>query len=334
MRPRNLSTVATLLAAAIASNHNILAIAAATAEGETFTIGSSVFEIDLGGGVTATRYAVDLAASAVAAAGTLTLAGNAGNNETVVIGSKTYTFKTALTGAANEVLIGAAATNSIDNLIAAINAAAGAGTLYGTGTTASTQVTAAAGAGDTMVVTAIVKGTGGNSIASTETMVSGSWGGATLASGANPSAANSITGIVTAINGTTSATNLRAVAVAGGVLVIDGTTRGGSACSETLAGSGNAWLAASSFGQGSDTDTPEVALVFNRTCTAAEDTGKLVAFALPFTPTTALVQVRTSAGVIKAWDGKMTVGEGHVLLNSDASADIATNDVVTLIVTG
>lgn len=146
-------------------------------------------------------------------------------------------------------------------------------------------------------------------------------------------AAGTITNLTACINATTSTTKLQAIAVTGGILVIDTERRGGRACSETLAGSGNAWLAASTFGAESEADAPEIPVVFTRTCTAAESTGKLVAFGLPFTPTAALVQVRDSTGVIKAWDGKITIGANHVLLNSDAATDIATNDVVTLLAT-
>lgn len=119
------------------------------------------------------------------ATGTLTLTGNAVNNETVTVGAVTYTWKTALTGAANEVFVGALATNSIDNLIAAINGAAGEGTTYGTGTVYNPSATAVAGAGDTMDVTARAGGSAGNTIVTTETMTNGSWGAATLAGGAN-----------------------------------------------------------------------------------------------------------------------------------------------------
>lgn len=48
----------------------------------------------------------------------------------------------------------------------------------------SAVVTAVDGAGDTMVVTAITAGVGGNSLATTETMTNGAWGAATLADGA------------------------------------------------------------------------------------------------------------------------------------------------------
>lgn len=119
----------------------------------------------------------------VAATGTLTASGNAANNDTVTIGTQTYTFKTVLTGAANEVFIGVNASTSLDNLIAAINGAAGAGTTYGTGTEANTDVTALAGALDTIDVTAVIAGASGNLIASTEVSATLSWGGATLASG-------------------------------------------------------------------------------------------------------------------------------------------------------
>jgi hypothetical protein len=122
-------------------------------------------------------------ADAQKAFGTLTLTGNALNNETVVIDGKTYTFQTTLTNVDGNVLIGASASVSIDNLIAAITLGAGAGTLYATATTAHPSVTASAGAGDTMTVTALAGGAAGNAIATTETLTNGSFGAATLASG-------------------------------------------------------------------------------------------------------------------------------------------------------
>lgn len=122
-------------------------------------------------------------AASVSATGTLTLTGNAGDTETVTIGTKVYTFQTVLTNVDGNVLIGATASDSLDNLIAAINLAAGAGTLYAAATTANGFVTAVAGAGDTMDVTAIKGGTFGNTIATTDTVTNGSWGAATLTGG-------------------------------------------------------------------------------------------------------------------------------------------------------
>ena len=109
--------------------------------------------------------------------GTLTLTGNAGNTQTVVIGAKTYTFQTVLTNVDGNVLIGDDASGSIDNLIAAINLAAGSGTTYAAATTAHpNKILATTGAGDTMdieVTDAVV--------ATTETLGSGEWGAATTA---------------------------------------------------------------------------------------------------------------------------------------------------------
>jgi hypothetical protein len=119
------------------------------------------------------------------AAGVLTLTGNAVNNETVTIGGRTYTWKTTATVTPDTVEIGASASLSIDNLIAAINGDAGAGTVYGTGTLPHTDVDAAAGAGDTMNLTAKLGGTAGNSIVTTETMTAGSFGATTLTGGAD-----------------------------------------------------------------------------------------------------------------------------------------------------
>lgn len=119
------------------------------------------------------------------ATGVLTLAGNAVANETVTIDAVVYTWKASVGATANEVKVGADASTSIDNLIAAITGAAGSGTLYGSATVAHPTVTAAAGAGDTMNLTARTGGTDGNAIATTETMTQGSFGAATLTGGAS-----------------------------------------------------------------------------------------------------------------------------------------------------
>lgn len=64
-----------------------------------------------------------------------------GNNNTVTIGSVVYTFKTVLTGAAFEVLIGGSAAATAANLDAAINDSGVEGTNYGNGTTPHPDVT-------------------------------------------------------------------------------------------------------------------------------------------------------------------------------------------------
>ena len=124
------------------------------------------------------------------ATGTLTLVANPANNETVTIGAKTFTFKTALTGGGAtpyEVLIGATTADTLTNLIAANMLLAGAGTLYGSGNTAHTQLAVAQGAGTTATITALLTGVAGNAIPTTETMANAGnvFGGVTLSGGVN-----------------------------------------------------------------------------------------------------------------------------------------------------
>lgn len=127
----------------------------------------------------------DSVAGGTKATGTLTLALNPVADETVTIGAVTYTFKAAPIATANEVKLGASASATLDNLIAAINRTAGAGDLYGSETVIHPTVTAAAGAGDTMTLTAKTAGTEGNAIATTETLAGAGnqFGAATLTGG-------------------------------------------------------------------------------------------------------------------------------------------------------
>lgn len=125
-----------------------------------------------------------LEAALVSATGILTLTANPSNGQTVTLGASTYTFNTVL-GAAGSVLIGVDEETSLENLVAAINGDAGAGTIYGTGTVVNASATAAiAPTAAQLTATAITAGTAGNSIASTETLSAGSWTGATLSGGA------------------------------------------------------------------------------------------------------------------------------------------------------
>lgn len=124
----------------------------------------------------------------VAATGTYTLSASnqPADGDTVTIGTTVYTFRTALSTGPTvgyEVLRGADQAASLANLKAAVNGAAGVGTLYSVGTVAHTQVTAE-DTGATLVVTAIYAGTSGNAIATTEAGTNSSWGAATLATGA------------------------------------------------------------------------------------------------------------------------------------------------------
>lgn len=122
----------------------------------------------------------------VRAFGTLTVSGNAVAGETVTIGGRVYTFvATAVENAVEgQVLVGAAATNSLDNLKSAIMGdPAGRGTLYSNCTTKNPQVNVSGKTATTVVVTADEYGAAGNGITTTETMSVGAWGAGTLASG-------------------------------------------------------------------------------------------------------------------------------------------------------
>jgi len=112
--------------------------------------------------------------NAVAATKVLTFTGNASASETVSIGGQVYTFKTTL-AAANEVLIGANAEASRDNLVAAINKGADEGTTYGTGTVANAYVTATATSTDKVTATAKTAGAAGNDIAVNTDVTGASW---------------------------------------------------------------------------------------------------------------------------------------------------------------
>ena len=82
-----------------------------------------------------------------------------GDGDTVAVGGTTYTFKTALTGAANEVLIGATGdTTALANLQKAINLSGTAGTDYGTGTVVNANVVASGASATNLTVTSKVNG--------------------------------------------------------------------------------------------------------------------------------------------------------------------------------
>lgn len=98
---------------------------------------------------------------------------NASNTKTITIDGKVYTFVSSL-AAAYDIKIGADADTTLGNLIAAINGASGAGTKYGTGTSAHPTVSAGDVASHTVTLTARTAGKAGNNItlATTETTLS------------------------------------------------------------------------------------------------------------------------------------------------------------------
>ena len=132
------------------------------------------------------------------ATGTLTSDATAPSDaDTVTIGETVYTFKTALSAGpavAYEVLIGASAAAALDNLKLAINAGAGVGTNYSTGTAAHPSVVATTNTDTTQVVEALTAGRSANAIATTEESTHLSWGAATLTGGVTAGANNVLIG--------------------------------------------------------------------------------------------------------------------------------------------
>jgi hypothetical protein len=91
---------------------------------------------------TLARHVINAALKATVATLLITMASNPANNNAIEIDSTTLTWKTTLSGGANEILIGANVGASAQNLAAAINQGTGAGTTYSTSITLPREVTA------------------------------------------------------------------------------------------------------------------------------------------------------------------------------------------------
>jgi hypothetical protein len=160
-----------------------LTIGTKPAEGATVTIGTTVY-----------KFRASALGAGAKATGTLDLTAEAPHDgDFVTLGLITYTFKTALTPTAGEVLIEATSADSVLNLVAAASGGAGAGTKYATGTTASPNVVCAAVA-NTMTVEYATVGFLGNSFDTLTgngegAMTHGSFATATLIGGIDAQAA-------------------------------------------------------------------------------------------------------------------------------------------------
>ena len=314
---------------------NVLRVASAVAHLETVTFAGRVFRADnrTTPPTVAGELAVALNSYATAASRALTITDgqNAAADETVTIGGQVYTFKTSLS-AANQVLIGADDNATCANLVAAINGAAGAGTTYGTGTVANTSVTAAA-ASNVVTVTAIIPGTVGNSIAIAETMAQAAWASSAtvLAGGADSSAANFTTALVAAIAADSSQRVAATRISANEVLFEDlsATASVAAACTETLAGSNNAWASATSFGGEVTAGIPD-SMIQTRAATAVEVALGTMHFLFPFTPTRFIVQARTATGATKYITSLATVSGRRLTITADGATVLAATDVVTV----
>lgn len=120
------------------------------------------------------------------ATGTITSNGtNVSNNDTVTIGGKVYTFKTTLTPAEGEILIGGTASDSLTNLANAINYSGGTpGTDYQVGLESS-WVTSSAPVANVITLTSISIRTIGNSTTLAKSAATLTLSGATLSGAVN-----------------------------------------------------------------------------------------------------------------------------------------------------
>lgn len=145
------------------------------------------------------------------------------------------------------------------------------------------------------------------------------------------------TQLVTAIN----ATNVlgfrfKATKISNSEVLVEAAVPGAqgnaTAATETLAGSNNAWAAATFYGGDSTPETEHQVAVLSRAATATEAALLTLHFVAPFAPTTALVQVKTSAGVLVAFDGSVTITGNHVDVASGGSVPVASTNIVTVTV--
>jgi|WetSurMetagenome_2_1015567.scaffolds.fasta_scaffold87746_2 hypothetical protein len=182
-----------------------LAITGVVLDGDTVSfnnpliVGADVYEFCADEELTVTspnNIPVDITDHATKASGTLTMPTSKPTaDDTMTIGTKVYTFVTDDTAAEDgEINIGTNLTEGQDNIVAAINGTDGVNDPH-------PLVSAAAFNANVCTITALVGGTAGNSIATTEsfTAVGNVFGAGTLESGTDCSAANAITHLVAEI---------------------------------------------------------------------------------------------------------------------------------------
>jgi len=185
------------------SANKILTLTGVVIDGETVTVnnpavaGTDVYEFvtDAAKSKTVpTNIAVDIAANATKASCVLTMDPQPTSGDTVTIGAKTYIFVPVGTAnAVGEVSIGADLAGAKTALVAAINGTDGVNSPH-------PLVSAGAFAANACTITALIGGTVGNVIGTTETFtaVTNIFAAVTLTSGANCSAANAIIALIAA----------------------------------------------------------------------------------------------------------------------------------------
>lgn len=105
------------------------------------------------------------------------------------------------------------------------------------------------------------------------------------------------------------------------------------ACTETLGGANNAWSAAAMYG-GRAAGQRNLSIQ-KRVPTATEVALETMHFMFSFTPTLVIPLVRVTAtpGLLKAFDGAVTISGGRVTIAADGATDYAETDDVIVIAT-
>lgn len=147
------------------ASQGTLTVSGVVIDGETCTVGTDIYEFctDVAQSVTAGNVAVDITGGATASAGLLTVAVQPISGDTMTIGTKVFTFVTNDTANADgEISVGDDLAEAKTNIVDAINGDDG-------WNVASTFVTAGDFTVNDCVITALVAGTSGDLIDSTET---------------------------------------------------------------------------------------------------------------------------------------------------------------------
>lgn len=147
------------------------------------TVGGPTADAFLGFGVD--HIALDSGGGGGTATGTLTTSGSIANGNLVVIGTRTYTFVTALTPVNGQVLIGGSTAIALDHLKAAVNLDTGNGTLYAAAS-AHPTVAATTNTINSQAFEALMSGASGNAIGTVAIGNNLSFAHSTLVDGGDP----------------------------------------------------------------------------------------------------------------------------------------------------
>ena len=196
--PEDIDTILTGTPVNAVAARETLTFTGVVTHGETVEIGDDIYEFAADDLQTVTRpefIPVDISTSTGKATGTLTLDVQPTVGDTITIGTKVYIFVPVGTDTADgEVSIGADLAEAQAALVAAINGTDGVSDPH-------PLVSASDFALDAMTLSALIGGTAGNAIATTETLaaVTNIFAAGLLGGGTACTAANAITALVAAI---------------------------------------------------------------------------------------------------------------------------------------